>query len=58
MTREYAAVQLLRFGALTTTAFVQITGWPAAECRVVLAGLVAAKRVQYTGVYHDLYCLS
>ena len=33
MTRAYAALRLLEHGPLTFRDFVEITGWPAMECR-------------------------
>lgn len=46
MTREHAATQLLRLGALRTPEFIAITGWPIASANYVLAKLCAEKRVR------------
>lgn len=57
MTRQHAALKLLVHGPLRFGQFVSITGWPEADCQAVLIELQAAKRVRFSGVYHDLYSL-
>lgn len=52
MTRTYAALQLLRHGALTLAAFIEITGWPRVDARQTLAWLVETGRVVFRGARH------
>lgn len=53
MTREHAALQLLRLGPLPAREFMEITRWPRSSANKVLAKLCDEKRIRRTrwGVY-------
>ena len=57
MTREYAAIQLLKLGRLTLREFYHFTCWPSIEeCEAVLKRCVQQKQVrQVRHVYHSFY---
>ncbi len=46
MTREHAAIQLLRLGPLQAHEFMQITGWPRSSANKVLARLCDSRRIR------------
>lgn len=51
MTREYAAVQLLRHGPLSLSQFRWITCWPTfKECHQVLENLRKSKKIRMSNV--------
>lgn len=53
MTREHAAIQLLRHGDLSRREFAEITGWPARSADNVLYRLCKRKQIRRCkfGVY-------
>lgn len=46
MTREHAAIQLLRLGPLQAREFMEITGWPRSSANKVLAKLCDARAIR------------
>ena len=46
MTKEYAAVQLLRLGSLTLGDFYQITNWTIDDCKAVLSACIKKNKVK------------
>ena len=46
MTREHAAVQLLRLGPLKASEFMAITGWPRSSANKVIARLLEQNRIR------------
>jgi DNA-binding IclR family transcriptional regulator len=48
MSRDHAALQLLRLGPLRYSEFVEITGWPRSSAYKVLARLCDAKLIRRT----------
>lgn len=53
MTREHAALQLLRLGPLPAREFMEITRWPRSSANKVLAKLCDEKRIKRVrkGIY-------
>lgn len=53
MTRQHAAIQLLRLGPLARSEFIEITGWPKQSADWILSRLCKTKQIQRCkfGVY-------
>ncbi len=46
MSRDHAALQLLRLGPLEAREFVAITGWPRSSANLVLSRLLEKRRIR------------